>query len=675
MKIINTEHNEAYQLSPGTQLDFERTNLFFNEYGEHSVPLNLPPTPLNSRLAGYADDMAKATKAKDVMCTVSDGAFYAQARQSFLSGKRKSEISSSFYLNEGSFLSKLAAVKVTDVFGTETIPGITTVDEGIEFCRSLLSNEHPQYAIAPYFVDLDSERRMVNQLNYYDASGNYASGGTIDFYNAWARSETVDDATIALSPGYYMTPFIRAYFVLERVLQYFGYELEENFFGTTTPFKEMVFIPTTTDTLVNGDIRIAHLVPDCYCNTLLDLFRKKFCCEFIPDEIAGKIAIKFFRDTIQGAPSHDLSSVATSEPSIEYPEYKQLKLASSSNVGDADLFDSTAEILMKYPEAYVDAQGRYVRTGYTQSSVVTQVVGAENQPYSIEGDLEEYDVEVPDCSFSMVTLGDFAQTSGRNNLLTRTTRIPYIGDGQTLNSTLVVGSSDEESTDSNDTKAKTTEQMPILSFVYFNKISWLTNHTGEGAWDYSLLYSGQHGIFEKFYRDFDNLLRNSLHPVKVDLLLSPTQKMEINAQDKIVINGQHLLINKLCYTIGGTNKPVQSELLTTRLYHPVQNAPAEADRFKQNTTYKWKINKTETSITQAEFLAYPVQVEASSRVEPLPAIYPLSPTPEIYAAGGQYYHRSYASHMVGRDGKDYYTKIEWALSPILFSESSTDGRS
>ena len=99
MKIINTEHNEAYQLSPGTQLDFERTNLFFNEYGEHSVPLNLPPTPLNSRLAGYADDMAKATKAKDVMCTVSDGAFYAQARQSFLSGKRKSELSSSFYLN------------------------------------------------------------------------------------------------------------------------------------------------------------------------------------------------------------------------------------------------------------------------------------------------------------------------------------------------------------------------------------------------------------------------------------------------------------------------------------------------------------------------------------------------------------------------------------------------
>ena len=126
MKIINTDHNEAYQLSPGTQLDIERTNLFFNEYGEQSFPLNIPDTPMNRKLAGFPDELSKASKAKEMVCTVSDGAFYAQCRQAILSAQRKSGISTSFYLNEGSFLSKLAEVKLTDVFGEETIPGITT---------------------------------------------------------------------------------------------------------------------------------------------------------------------------------------------------------------------------------------------------------------------------------------------------------------------------------------------------------------------------------------------------------------------------------------------------------------------------------------------------------------------------------------------------------------------
>ena len=36
----------------------------------------------------------------------------------------------------------------------------------------------------------------------------------------------------------------------------------------------------------------------------------------------------------------------------------------------------------------------------------------------------------------------------------------------------------------------------------------------------SLLYPGPDGIFERFYRTLDDLLRNSLMPVKAELLLS-----------------------------------------------------------------------------------------------------------------------------------------------------------
>lgn len=44
MKIVNTKAGQAYHLTPGTQLEIERPNLFFNEWGEQSLPTDLPDT-------------------------------------------------------------------------------------------------------------------------------------------------------------------------------------------------------------------------------------------------------------------------------------------------------------------------------------------------------------------------------------------------------------------------------------------------------------------------------------------------------------------------------------------------------------------------------------------------------------------------------------------------------
>ena len=42
MLITNLEKGENYNLSPDTQIQVERTNPFFNNYGEQTTPLSLP---------------------------------------------------------------------------------------------------------------------------------------------------------------------------------------------------------------------------------------------------------------------------------------------------------------------------------------------------------------------------------------------------------------------------------------------------------------------------------------------------------------------------------------------------------------------------------------------------------------------------------------------------------
>lgn len=66
MKIIESKSGEAYHLTPGTKLEIERTNLFFNEYGEQSLPVDLPATNRNRRILEYPDILSRKKKNRQI---------------------------------------------------------------------------------------------------------------------------------------------------------------------------------------------------------------------------------------------------------------------------------------------------------------------------------------------------------------------------------------------------------------------------------------------------------------------------------------------------------------------------------------------------------------------------------------------------------------------------------
>lgn len=687
MKIVNTKAGQAYHLTPGTQLEIERPNLFFNEWGEQSLPTDLPDTDLNRQLTNYPDMLANRNKpSANIDCSIQDGDYFMPCRQAILGAKRREKISTAFYMNEGSFLSRISDVTLTDIFGDETIPGITTVQQGIDFCWSLRDNSHPDFAIFPITVNLDGDRRYVNRINYMNDAGvcisSNAGKGSYRFYNSFERKETVNDRIIKLEPGYYISPFIRAAYLLRRIFTYFGYTLLDHFLLTSEPFNKMVFINNTIDSLVNGTILLAHLVPDCMANTILDVYRKKFCCEFIPDEVARTVRIELFNDIMESKPTVDLTPYLKSHPELSFSGYQQLKLSSETVITEGDTYDATYELEAKYPEAwYKEADGSYCRTGYT-STTIEERLSDGNIPYYAGGPLKAYEVKVPDCAFCLSYLA-FPDISDTNRTMKRGETAPYIGDGRTLNSTIdgvPVESAAEDSTASDDdVVADNPDQKPILSFVHYSSNYAVgTNHDVLGKWGYSLLYNGPTGIFEKFYRKFDNLLRNSLHKVSADLLLPNSLKNSLQVHHKVTLQGVELLFNIFKYTIGGESEPVTSELMTTALYEPLSIAKSESERMVQNTQYKWMIVSNRTEVSEAEYIAagYSTDTDTSLRnnQNAIPAIYPLQPTKAIYDAGGTYYHRTFYTHLTDRNNKKVYYRMDLSLRPALFSEKDPNER-
>lgn len=639
MKITNLDKGKAYQLGEGAKLEVERTNPFFNDYGETTSPLDIPASDYNRMILNYPDTFGLREKMVATNVSIEDGEYFAQCRQIILSAQHKGNISSSFYINDGSFYSKIQNVKLKDIFKGEMIPGCTTVDECIAFCQSLVGGKNENFDIFPVLLTDDSGRDIEHNykiLNWGGAIGvprtasywRYKEGGGYEyvtahemysfvlkadsprFWGEWEWTEYVNEIPISLTKGYYISPFIRANYLLKRIFKYFGYDLKENFFTKTAPFNKMVVLNNVIDVLVNGHIRVEDLLPDVSVLDFLSVFRKKFLCEFVADEGTHTADIIFLKDAIDSKPVADLTRQVTEEPTLSYKaasDYKRVVLRSKYQAdSDAeDSYDDIKDMVSKNSGAYFDnVDGCFYKKGYSGNYSVKVKIGGCSQSYdSGDDNIDTQDVEIPEMIPEVRTL-QYKEILDGETVIRDIDRQLYIGDYATLNSSMKVATEDGEEA------SEATSTLPVmLAFPYvasdgvvcgtvtaydthlYSNVGF-GSHQGEQTprkiFDYSLVYNGEDGIYEKFYRQYDLLLRNSLQELKVKLLLSQSQKQNLPSYAKVVIRGVSFFFNKLKFTLGGKSEPTESELRTIALTTPINEAESLEDLMPAMTCkYQW----------------------------------------------------------------------------------------
>lgn len=647
MKITNLDKGKAYQLVEGAKLEVERTNPFFNDYGETTSPLDIPASDYNRMILGYPDTFGLREKLVAANVSIEDGEYFAQCRQIILSAQHKGNISSSFYINDGSFYSKIQNVKLKSIFKDEMVPGCSTIEECIKFCKSLVGGSNENYDIFPVLLTDDSgkdEGYNYKILNGYGAkrdfpdatvwkfkdSGGYEQVAAPDVYDfklfcckngdgvdcsvfqgSYNRVEYVNEIPISLTPGYYISPFIRANYVLKRVFKHFGYELQENFFTRTEPFRKMVLVNNVIDVMVNGHIRIEDLLPDVSVSDFLSVFRKKFLCEFVSDEGTHQANIIFLRDVVDSTPVADLTRQMTEEPTLSYKtasDYKRVVLRSKHQAdSDAeDSYDDLKDMVAKNSGAYFNkVDGCFYKDGYSGNYHVRSKIGGCSQSYDTgEDDTDTQDIEIPELIPEVRTL-QYRQTTDDDSISRDMGRFLYVGNYATLNSSMKVATEDNSESSED---AVTTPVM--LAFPYVSSdgmpcgtVTAYDIHYGYGEgqeadtqegtmekkiFDYALVYNGDDGIFEKFYRHYDLLLRNSLQELKVKLLLTQSQKQNLASYAKIVIRGVSFFFNKLKFTLGGKSEPTESDLRTIALTTPIEEADRLIDVMPaMRCQYKW----------------------------------------------------------------------------------------
>ena len=328
----------------------------------------------------------------------------------------------------------------------------------------------------------------------------------------------------------------------------------------------------TLDTIASGTIRYIDIVPNITISTLFDVLRK-FNVEPMPDETLKTVRLVTFNDILSAPVQADLSECIHKVPTVGYHhDYKQLKLSSQQlsapdaimpyPMRTASTRLSTAthgieivrteasfmELLARFPGAYIDRIAGSVRSrGFRGETEVDREIGSLSQDY-FEGDVDfsTDKHQFPDVVPRIISNRRWDNTR-RDYITTNVT--PYCGRGRFVQSSL------EFSDDSYSNLTDDRELRPMLCLTYNNDANHVSfgtlsnyNLQGRKLWDFSLMFNGEDGIFERFWRQRDNLLRNALLQVEYDLLLSEKQKFTLSALEKVMLRGQEYLIEEVNYT-------------------------------------------------------------------------------------------------------------------------------
>lgn len=629
MKITHPS-GSSYDLHPGTELEITRFNPFFHELGEQSIPISMPASDRNLSILGHPDRPDNARKITTRLdATIQSGAFNVTCRQAILSAQHKGNIDTSFYLHEGAFYEKIADLTLAEIFQDKKIE-FADIDTAINFMYSLVANNDHRFAVFEV---------ITNNYTLNESSLPLRPDGLRRFRTEVPTEEVIDDKSVTIPKGFYLTPFIKVKHLLQEVLQHLGYSLAPSFLDDA-PFNEMVFLNDNLDTIVGNSINYVDIVPNVTVKTFFDVLRK-FNVELIPDETRRIVSLVPFSTAYNAPVATDISNHAVSTPVVSYPEsYQQLKLSSERlplpdtismitsftqfrrrevKIGTSDHPLQMIEILAQFPTAYLrHVDGAIVRDGFRGDGAFVEKLTSLSHPYFAGGPLAAEEHTFPDVVPDVFIWSYQSQY----------TTLPYVGSGRALQSKITF-------TDKSEQEGSTGELKPMLCLTYRTPshcVGTLYSHDNAGnkIWDFSLMWWGEDGIFEKFWRDRDTLLRNAFLDLQVDLLLPEAFKLNIPSTRRVSLHGQNYLISELQYstkadTVGSAH------LRSVKLQEPLSVAKEMADYFPQKT-YKWNV-KRQYSYTGSG-------ISYRYIYEPV-AFFPADPTAAQYAAGGRYHSRTY----------------------------------
>ncbi|MDR1884411.1 MAG: hypothetical protein LBR26_16785 [Prevotella sp.] len=656
-------NGKELEISGDFSLEMEETNPFFSEKGSQSLPVKLPFSQYNLSLLGNPNRIANTNKLDTKhSAVIRHGVFQKTGRLVVFSASREEGISCTFYIDEGDFNSQAQGVKLSEVnFGGIREPSNSTlegkVQSWIDSFTNWMRNGHEEFAVFPvitnYNEDDESAHEFINEPDL-SAGQPYPLIGGARLYK-----------DVNVPAGYGLTCFIYLHRLLDYIFSNFGFSFgTPSLFHTDSDLRKIVVLNSVADTITNGKLNVADIVPDCTVLEFLEVIRNKFDCEFIMNSIKKTVEILFFKDTVTVAADMDLSGYVENKPIIEHGSFKKLKITSGKSLDFAEPPSESIEDIMQSYD-YILGLDELKFTGLNMNNYTNSIVYRKSNGMF-------YHAKKTGNVWEMKPAGAFYFDHSRKNKLEEDART--VGDEQPpiVNYKMIgnniaplsglfaplIGERIHKKTGIKTSTGEVKEEKDTRGSIMFCYAIGMQRGAGMGTTtncdadgnatgNMSLCYQLETGIVKRFWKSREELLADAFRTIKVQLQMPVSEIMKLNLYIPKLLNGVLVMATSLKYSVGREKiKITEAEFLTLRRQLPHTNFTygfqfTEPDA--SGYSYYWIKESNFWDIVDALYNPqYGTEwVESIYHIEPEPDGSEYAPpTEQEYYQGGEYHRQT-----------------------------------
>ncbi|MDU1893024.1 MAG: hypothetical protein E6767_20295 [Dysgonomonas sp.] len=612
-----------------TTLEVELTNPLFSEEGSLSLPFKIKQSPHNNLILAFPDSYERKEQFEDKQAiNIRAGIINESGTLELFN--TTDEIEGVIYLHESSFYNLSQDIKLTQVFdgierwfSPESTPRETRINVILNMLEAKIFGNldySGDFTIFPVAIDCELSSKTLETMVGGTAPSQDIINEVYVHYEPNKAPEyrlkakypyTYQDSegnTITIPVGYGVSPFLRFGYVLRKIFEYFGLTLLTNIFDNQ--YRAMVVVNNTMDAIMPGYLIESQLVPDCTISEFLDIVREGFCADFKINTANKTAEIILFNDVMSQEPDVDLTPyLMNPREKVEISKPKQVKLTINKGQPyastDTETFD---EFRKKYPE-YTDLQPIIATEGifpfYMQNSIwklsepeagwmwnayKADRINSMNFDYYTTDEIEKEEHKIPFEALSAISVRSGADSFSYI--------MPIIGTQRNLNSHVIL-----------DGKKQSEENTgcPIMILV---ETKYAGNLIGaisdahvpnyippEGRSYVSLHLWGEYGLFRKWWKKYDQLLRTSFCPVTFKTKLPSHVLANFTFGRLKIVNSQLFFPVSLKYTM--SDEPyIETEMLfkTVKIYGDDESGLVEIPQEELNYFIgTWK-NATESEL-------------------------------------------------------------------------------
>lgn len=615
LKIKNA--SGTFDLPNDFNIEIEDTSPLYNERGSQSIPATLPASPNNLILTNHIHrldtDHAPATDARVI---VSDGIYNRIGKMNITQASHSEGIISNIGFDESELYSIWNAVSLRTL--DAPILRLGSASAIITLLEDIMNETQTEEGLAvfPVCVNMPSKDETIDNKEvstYYPEYINKIAkvNDTYKLVGA-ARQETylLENKPVLTSvpEGYGVTAFLKVSWLLNFIFRKYGYTITENPFSTHPQLSRLVVLNNTADACVKGFLDYSDLMPDCTINEFLQALYCRFGMVYFVDGKTKSVKLKFIKDLISNPASKDWTLLKAAMPVINYNSPQQLKLSAGTSIAGpyqnlvaapaADSLDKFLKpfnyvVSSNYSKGYLyyfNSDGRYaVRNIYTH---LLETRSSDFFPWDKGSNIGYMEItSVDECLPIKGTYPDEHPTC------------PAYLLGKVHKYTNIA-SADIELSDEQNTQTplcfcfafpRNTSSYPYGSPRCYTAAGDPVTVNGH-TFDISMTFVGDNGLFNRFWKGFDAVLRYANHTIEVPLHLNHNQLLNSDFSQAINMDGQKLLIDNLKYTLPlSLTRPATVRFRTLKLLAPFDQDKDQGIHTTEQL-YQWTVHNNRENV-------------------------------------------------------------------------------